>query len=268
MNERIDLSVFLSEPADEYHAKAQWFLSSHQLIDFMKCPYLYAKKRAGQIEQKESPAFLLGRAAHCRILEGRDEYESQFALGGPINPSTGKPFGNTTKKFLDWQTAQGKPVVSHAQVDLIEAMASGAMMNGIAEVLLQEGRAEGVIRADYLDTPCQIRCDWVHPLYGIADLKTCDDLTWFEADAKKYRYHHQMAFYQSVLHAAIGQYVPIHFIAVEKKEPYRCGVWRLSDDTLQIARSEIEAAVGRLKDAQDQQLWVTGYEEMRVLDIA
>ncbi len=92
-NASIDLSILITEAAEEYHAKAQWFLSSHQLMDFIRCPHLYAKKRAGLIPDKDSPAFLLGRAAHCRILEGRLEYESQFALGGPINPTTEKPFG-------------------------------------------------------------------------------------------------------------------------------------------------------------------------------
>jgi len=60
----IDLSVLSAEPAEEYHAKATEFLSSHQLIDFMRCPYLHAKKRAGLIAEKESPAYLIGRAAH------------------------------------------------------------------------------------------------------------------------------------------------------------------------------------------------------------
>ena len=268
MNNAIDLNVFITEPADEYHSKAQWFLSSHQLIDFMRCPYLLAKKRAGLIKQSESPAFLLGRAAHCRILEGRDAYEAEFAMGGPINPSTQKPYGSTTKKFLEWQAKQGKPVLSHAQVELVESMASGVAMSEVARKLLAEGRAEGVIRAAYCGTPCQIRCDWVNPTLGLVDMKTCDDLTWFEADARRYGYHHQMAFYQGVLRAALGFDVLVHFIAIEKKEPYRCGVWRLSDDTLSIARCEVEAAVGRLLDAQVRQEWVTGYEEMRVLDIA
>jgi len=34
----IDLSILDVEPAEEYHAKASEFLSSHQLMDFMKCP--------------------------------------------------------------------------------------------------------------------------------------------------------------------------------------------------------------------------------------
>jgi len=93
----IDLGVLIAETEDEYRAKAGEYLSSHHLLDFMKCPWLYRKKATGLIEDTDSPAFLLGRAAHSRILEGRDVYESRFALGGPINPKTGKPYGPNTK---------------------------------------------------------------------------------------------------------------------------------------------------------------------------
>jgi hypothetical protein len=36
------------------------------------------------------------------------------------------------------------------------------------------------------------------------DLKTCDDLTWFEADSRRYGYAHQLAFYRAVLKKALG----------------------------------------------------------------
>lgn len=264
----IDLSILITEPAEEYHAKAESYLSSHQLLDFMRCPYLYAKKRAGLIAASESPAYLIGRAAHCRILEGRDAYQAQFALGGPINPATGKPYGSGTKKFAQWRASQDKPVLSHEQVDLIENMAAGVAMNDTAVDLLLYGRAEGVVRARYCDLPCQIRIDWTHPQRGIVDLKTCDDLTWFEADARRWRYHNQMAFYQAVLAQGIEQDVPVHVVAVEKKEPFLCGVWRVSDDTLAIARQENEAAIERLKIARQADRWPTGYEDIRLLDVA
>ena len=107
----IDLGVLSAEPAHEYHAKAGEYLSSHQLLDFMACPWLYRKKQLGLIEDHDSPALLVGRATHVRILEGRDAYKSQFALGGPINPKTNKPFGSTTKAFAEWAQVQGKPAV-------------------------------------------------------------------------------------------------------------------------------------------------------------
>jgi len=263
----IDTNIFLSEPANEYHSKAEHYLSSHQLIDYLKCPYLYHKKRLGLIPDAESQAFLLGSAAHTLVLEGRDKYESDYAIGGPINPATGRPYGNTTKKFLEWQELQQKPVLTIEQSETVDAMHSAVRMNEYAATLLKTGLAEGVIRADYCGLPCQIRLDWFNPEYGIVDLKTCDDLTWFESDAKRFRYQNQMAFYQCVLDAAIERLVPVYIIAVEKKEPFRCGVWQVTAETLLMARVENEAAIGQLKESKVRDYWPTGYEEMRMLSI-
>ena len=265
----VDLNVLLCETAEEYHSKASEYLSSHQLLDFMRCPWLHHKKAIGLIEDKDSPAYLVGRAAHVRILEGRDVYETTFALGGPINERTGKPYGANTKAFSEWRQMQNKPVLSHDQVELVEQMASGVAMNDEAVDLLLYGRAEGVVRAEYCGVPCQIRIDWVHPHRGIVDFKTCDDLTWFESDARRFGYHRQMAFYRAVLAQVLdGLLVPVYLVAVEKKEPFRCGVWRVSDDTLAIAQRENEAAIRRLVVCREQDHWPTGYEEVRILDIA
>lgn len=147
-------------------------------------------------------------------------------------------------------------------------MASGVVMNDEAVALLLYGRAEGVVRTEYCGTPCQIRIDWLHPHRGIVDFKTCDDLTWFESDARRYGYHRQVAFYRAVLAQAIGGVlVPVHLIAVEKKEPFRCGVWRVGDDTLVQAQRENEAAIRRLLVCRERDEWPTGYEEIRVLDV-
>ena len=264
----IDLNILKDEPAEVYHAKANEYLSSHQLIEFMTCPFLYQKRRAGLIDEKEPSAFLIGRAAHTRILEGIEAYESQYAIGGPINPSTGKPYGNTTKKFLEWQDMQQKPVLPIEKAELIASLYSGVQMNRYACQLLETGKAEGVVRAEYCGLPCQIRIDWTNPELGIVDLKTCDNLTWFESDARRFGYQYQFAFYQNVLDQVIGKMVPVYVIAVEKQEPYRCGVWQVNSETLLLARAEIEAAIERLKVAKTSDQWSTGYEELRILNIA
>lgn len=264
----IDLSVLTAEPAEEYHSKAGQYLSSHQLIDFMECPWLYRKKQLGLIGNADTGARLVGRGIHCRILEGRDAYESQFALGGPINKTTGKPFGKDTKAFRDWCEAYGKPGIHHDDLALIENMASGVAMNDEAVDLLLYGRSEGVIRTEYRGAPSQIRIDWTHPHRGIVDLKSTADLTWFENEAKRRRYVNQIAFYQAVLGQVSGELVPVYLIAVEKVEPFRCGVWRVSDDTLATARQENEAAIRRLRHAWETDEFPTGYEGIRMLDIS
>ena len=263
---QVNETAILHEPAETYHAKSKENLSSHQLGDFRRCPQLYRKKKLGLIEDEDRPAFLVGRALHTLVLEGREKFEAEFAVGGPVNPKTGELFGSTTKAWAEWAAAQGKPVLTLAQFDLIEKMADGVRANPLAVDLLSEGIAEGVVRAEYCGVPCQIRVDWLDPYRSLVDLKTCDDLTWFEADARRYGYLHQMAFYRAVLLVALGIPMPVHFIAVEKKEPFRCGVWQVHPDALAQAQKENEAAIERLKRCVATDNWPSGYEEKRIFD--
>jgi hypothetical protein len=72
----------------------------------------------------DEPAYLLGRAAHTLILEGRVAYERAFAVGGPINPRTGQPFGAGTKAFAEWAASTGREGLDDSQASLVERMAS------------------------------------------------------------------------------------------------------------------------------------------------
>lgn len=265
----VDPNVLSAEPAEEYHAKAAEFLSSHQLADFRKCPLLYHHKKLGVIVDEDRPAYLVGRAAHTLILEGEECFGRQYAVGGPINPATGRVYGKETKAFAQWAKAQGKPVLTEEQYRLVSDLAAGVSANETAVELLSGGVAEGVVRADYCGVPCQIRLDWlgIYPA-RIVDLKTCDDLTWFEADARRYGYRYQLAFYQAVLAEEIGERVPVFMVGVEKKPPFRSGTWRVSDDTLAIARQENEAAIRRLIQCRETNQWPTGFEQTRLLDVA
>ena len=91
-------------------------------------------------------------------------------------------------------------------------------------------------------------------------------MTWFEADARRFGYAHQFSFYQSVVARATGEAFPVHVIAVEKKEPFRCGVWLIHDQALAVARADNEAAIERLAACEASGTWPTGYEEVRVFD--
>ncbi len=266
---RIDLDVLIHEPEDVYHVKAAEYLGSHGLGDFRKCPLLHFKNCLGLIPDIDRPAYLVGRAGHCRILEGREAYARRYVVGdGPVNKTTGKPFKSDSQAYQQWEAAQGKPVISAKNGVLIENMAVGVAMNERAVDLIIDGVAEGVVRADYCGVPCQIRVDWLNPHLGIVDLKTCDDLTWFEADARRYGYAYQMAFYRAVLAEVTGQVAPVHFVAVEKRDPFRCGVWAVSPDTLDQCARENAAAIGRLKECRRLGVWPTGYEEVRIFDAA
>ena len=158
-----DLSFLISEPADVYHAQRAKYLSSHQLAEFRRNPLLFHKKEQGLVTDEDRPAFLLGRAAHTLILEGREAYEREYAFGGPVNPKTGESFGSRTKAFQEWADAQGKPVLTDDQVALIENLNTAVHAHEHAAALLADGVAEGVIRTDYCGVACQARFDWLIP---------------------------------------------------------------------------------------------------------
>lgn len=257
------------EPDALYREKAKTHLSSHQLADFRKCPLLFQRKRLGLIKDEDRPAYQIGRAAHTLILEGRACFTERYAVGGPINPKTGAPFGVGTKAYAEWAEAQGRPVLTPDQAELVEAMAAGVQAHAQVQAFLASGVPEGVARASYRGLDCQIRMDWYSVEHGIADLKTCDDLTWFEADTRRFGYIHQVAFYRSVLALVSGDppdSIPVHFIGVEKKPPFRCGVWLAAPESLRQAAAENEAAMERLKQCQRTNSWPTGYETVRTFD--
>ena len=262
-----DLSFLIKEPAETYHAKASENLSSHQLADFRKCPYLYWKKHSGLIADKDSAAYAFGRAAHTLILEGRDAFEREYAIGGPINPKTGKPFNSGTKAYASWLAESGKQAaVTGDESIALELMEQSVLTHPEAPALITGGFAEGVIRTDYCGVPCQIRMDYYQPVLGLVDLKTCDDLTWFESDARRFGYLHQLAFYQAILRNVSERDFHVHIVAVEKKEPFRCGVWRISPEALDFAQRENESAIERLKVCQETGTFPTGYEAIRIYD--
>lgn len=261
-----DLSFLIREPAEVYHAQATECLSSHQLARFRDCPQLYRREQLGLIAPRSSSVFLVGRAAHVLILEGREAYLREFAIGGPTNFSTGKAYGSRSKAFQEWAERQAKPVLTDSQAAMIEEMAASVHQHHCARDLLAEGVAEGVLRCEYRGAPCQARLDWFSPAKGLVDLKTCEDLDGFEEDVRRFGYLHQMAFYRALLTLQTGRLFPVHLIAVEKQQPYRCGVWRIDPKILAIAERDNDAAVERLMQCHRDDRWPTNYETVRVLD--
>lgn len=256
------------ETMEEYHAKRGKFLSSHLLGDFRKCPELYQKKVTGQIPDVDRPAYRVGRAAHTLILEGEDVFRKSYAFGGPINEKTGRPYGATTKKYMEWAAEQGRPVLPDDQLALAQRLAESVRGHAGARTLLSEGRPEAVFRSNVEGVDCQARIDWLNADRGIVDLKTCKDLTWFEHDARSYGYTHQMEFYRQVFREATGSRwdTDVHIIAVEKVEPFRCGVWKLTVEALGAAAADNGQAIRRLVACRKTDTWPTGYEETRKFD--
>ena len=259
-------SHLICEPESAYAARRKDHLTSHRLAEFRRNPLLYFRKAVGLVVDEDRPTFAVGRAIHCRVLEGIEELHHRYAIGGPINPKTGKSFGVETKAFTEWAAAMNKPVISDETATLCEQVAEAVDGHDEARALLIEGQAEGVVRTTYAGLPCQGRLDWLHPTRGIVDLKTCENLDWLESESRSFGYIHQLAFYRALLATVSGVAMPVHIIGVEKRQPFRVGVWRLSDQVLDAATRDNVAAIERLKWCRREERWPTGYEAIRLLD--
>jgi hypothetical protein len=277
--------ILMDEPFAVYLAKREQYLSSHQLMEFMRCPRLFHLRKIGALTtdpNKVSAELILGSAAHKLILEGRQEFDRHYAVGAPINPKTGKEYGRDTQAFAKWEEEQRREkgtlitFLTTEQWYMISCMADSVARHAEAQKLLYHGVAERVLRSDFCGIPVQSRLDWfteIGEVPVIVDLKTCNDLDSFEYDARKFLYGVQFAFYQQILLRSIfDEYdidcaIPakVYAIAVEKKKPFRCGVFEVPDSILAHFAAKITAAVESLKDCQSAGVYPTLYESIRPL---
>lgn len=265
----------LEVPEEQYHAEGRsgaW-LQSHALALFRRSPAAYDRMRRGAAGAKDEPkdAFAFGRAAHCYVLEGVAEFARRYATdeARPVNPKTGKPFGSATKEYAAWAAGVGKEIVSASDFATIRAMAAAVAAHPVAAPLLRCGMAERVARTHYAGMNCQIRMDYVSAENGIADLKTCRDIDRFEWDALEYGYIWQLAFYRAVLRVVtLGWEAPCRIVAVEKAEPFRCGVWRVPAWALDHAEKVNEERMLRLARCIEADAWPEPeeWEAERLLD--
>ena len=246
------------------------YLTSHFLSDFRLCPLLYRQKLNGEVIIDDTAAFQIGRATHALVLGGQDAFDEEYLVSaGPINPKTGEPFGKLTKAYKDWAATQTKKIILTNEFDFMSKLQEAVWAHPKTAELLDGCVCEGVVRTEYLGENVQIRMDAFNPnLKAIIDLKTCDNLDFFTNDCFKYGYAEQMAFYRDVFKAASGGIdTTAWLIAVEKRIPYRCGVWQVSDEMLAQAGKANECAIEELKSCREQDVWPTRYEETRVLDV-
>ncbi len=258
------------EPDDVYHSKRSQYVTSHSLADFEKSPAVFKAKRDGTIPSESSSSFEFGTAAHVYILEGEEAFQRLYDVGGPINETTGKPYGKTTKKYKEWADSNEKKVLSDSDLAKIESMSLSVENHGAASNLLYGGVAERVARATVEGVPCQSKIDYAYPrreheLAGLVDYKTCYDLDAFEGQIAEYGYAKQLAFYRMMAGEVCGAKPgECAIIATEKQSPFRTGVWFIDEATLDEAEKEIRETLRKVATSFESDEWPTGYERPRV----
>lgn len=174
----------------------------------------------------------------------------------------------------EWAANNGhRTILSDAEYTLVIAMRDAVMAHpAAARIMRMKGKAEQSIywRDPITGELCRVRPDWWVPTSSLmADLKTTDDASkeGFARSISKWRYHVQHPFYLDGANAAIqqaGLTLPEQrffvFIAVEKKPPYNVGVYTLTDESIEVGRTEYLANLSTYSECRASAVW-PGYSD-------
>lgn len=234
---------------DAYHEHPA--ISSHKLADFRRDGplFFYRKHIQKVIPDYGRGAFVFGRALHSLTLEGETAFWSDVveAPAEHLAPSGGM---STKAATREWKAAQSLSVMTPNDVALCFGMAAAVKSCALAAKLLSTGAPE-VERFDTHRSGLQIkgRADWHAGAYGL-DLKSCRNLDDFEADARRYGYVGQGAFYR-----ALFGWREFYLVAAEKEGANRVGVYRVEPRALDEAHNLNEVAMHDLSDRYERDEW-------------
>jgi hypothetical protein len=275
------LGMIENEPIEVYHATRA--ISKSKLDDF--CPpegrpsYFWRKHLLGSVHEPKSKVFELGNAAHTMILEGSGAFNERYAVDRPWGRK--KIEREAKAAYVAEAKLKGKKWLDRDEGEMVCRMAMAARENTVANELLRCGKPEITWR---IKTPAflvQCRTDWwveeVSPELAalvpflevgepvFADLKTCNTLNEdgkasIQRNIREFGYHKQHAFYREVIGAvrkSKGLRAPraMLIIAVEKSEPFECGVYCVEPGDVDMATEQIVSSLGLLAQCFANDSW-------------
>ncbi len=247
--------IYHNVPPHEYHA---WDAASQSVLK-----RIIAKSPVHAIMPvKQTDTMLLGEVLHTLVFEP-DTFDERYAVGGPINPKTGEPFGTATKAFAEWAEAQGKPVFPTPLYDKANAM--------YAAIAANEEAAKAVIGRDpkhvelsiVWDDPdtgvlCKARIDAVSEKSKLLwDVKTTKDASpqGFPWELRRYGYHVQAAHYLAGAQALGLDVYQFGIVAVENIPPHGCCAYLLNDESVDYGLLDRDRALKIYKQCCDTNVW-------------
>lgn len=227
--------------AEEYHSKhAGGTVSRSELATHAKNPNDYrAQVLLGQ-RGDISDAMRVGQCLHMELLEGHEK-PAYVPLQGVLT-SDGKRMGNAWKQWLE---KNGKYYVLPKERDALGFMADAARKNpAVSEFLTPGGRFntrhESTILAKHEPTGIRTRCRYDIESVFLFDIKKTHDVSQqaFAAHCADLGYHCQGAFYQDHCAALHGERDarPFILIAIQDSGDYRCEVYQMDEEFIQIGR--------------------------------
>ena len=200
--------------------------------------------------REENDAFAIGAYTHALLLDPKS-IEANFIRVSDIDR-------RTKEGKAAWADVQrragltGARIVTDEQVALATAMADSVMANPSASSLLRTAtEREITIIGEIGGRPAKAKVDAVIRIGNacvVLDVKTTESASArdFASSAAKFGYFHQAAFYRRLVEQTdLGRMDDFIVIAVEKKPPHLCAVYRIPTTAIDISDARIDALVER-----------------------
>jgi len=240
------------EKSDEWYYGDTKFVSNTHLGKILKGgpQTLKAYYERGQ---KETDAFIFGRAAHCLLLEkeafnGRfyavDDTEKCKEIGGKVP--------RMTNKYKEWMAEiveenKHRQRLTLEDMHTITNMVDKAMSyKQVRELVESANKREVIYQKNLLQVPCKIKVDAINPSNFILDYKTSKDpatLFNFSKTVRNYSYDRQGAFYRDV--AGVDSF---WFLVQEKTYPYTVCLAEMSPDTYEEGQKKYQLGLEMYKE--------------------
>ena len=235
----------------------------------------HARFIAKTMKTEETDAMRLGSAVHMLALEP-ERFDDEYRIeAGPINSSTGKPYGRDTKKFEAWlaeaQSNDKRKLILQDEfaesLAIAKAFQSHLYIRAVMSLSSEKVFERGYEMAYLIDgeDPIRIKCkpDCVIPSEGlIIDLKTTSDPhpdAW-KWSAEEYGYHRQAAIYLQAMGAYYGRPFRFLFGVVRSRAPYEVGVYELDEPSIERGWSQVEDLIAEYAQRKREDNWRSDWQ--------
>ena len=246
--------VYDALPMERYHGDicvGPSISSSGLRTIFLESPahyYVDSYLNQDRIGQKDTEAFVLGRAAH-HLLLSQDAFSTLFImrpeeLGGAAWQGNRKE----CKAWLKEQAAQGRTVLTPKQIEQIRGMARSLAQSPLVRAGILNGKIEQSLIYQDKKTGGWIKArpDAIPNDSGdFADLKTTVQVGFdLDRDISKFRYDMQAALTKWAAKAVLGlEMESFSFVFVEKEPPHCVDVLTLQPADIIEAEKDLRSAL-------------------------
>lgn len=235
----------------DYHAD-RTHLSSSGLKMLLQDPAQFYKEYVlGERVQKETAAFTEGTLVHMLILEPHLVSETYAVYPG---------YRRSGKEYENWveENAQGKIVVTKAQMDRAKELAAACLANPDALCLLEAGQPELSLVGNYKNVPVKCRADYISVSRKyIVDVKTSSKPTGPELFAEtiaQFCYDLSAVLYCEIASENFHVLFDFYWIVISKADKGVSVVKATSED-IRLGLSKLHQAIEIYKHCKRTGIW-------------